>query len=522
LKRWDDRDVASALAIFARAYDAPLAVAQDPLSIDAGGNEDRSIRTHETRKRNEDTTASTLARQRLARVAPEMMEAGLQPATVRLLAYALTAVREPGWLRTQAFSTAVARWIADRDADEAPFETPATSIAPDRGPHSISTRQPQRVSGQSTLREIDSQAFDEVETDANPGRQQPARTPVKNTSTPRIASDIEHLEVQAEQPQYSASSNTSADDTPTTASRAGDVSAFVAPLPEWMPDTQEPVSEMPPHRPIDTATVARQKAITEQLPEGEIDTAFGGLFYLLNAALALGLYGDFSAPRAPGLALSPWDWLALTGRRWFGREFERDPLWRLLATLAGRVPRDEPGADFDAPARWAISDAWLAPWSGRASVSTVHYRSTTGRLQLWHADGVVLFDVPRDLRRTPLAQAQRLCASRRLLRGAPLHRLTRACTQCPAALAVVAAVLSAGTAGAGARRRCVRRGCHRTAVSSARERALGYHHAAGATVARDAAAAGAYRGSGPRSGLDSRRRSFAAIRILMRPAHARF
>jgi hypothetical protein len=70
-----------------------------------------------------------------------------------------------------------------------------------------------------------------------------------------------------------------------------------------------------------------------------VRTQFGGVFYLLNAALALQLYSDFTAPRGANLRLSPWDWLALVGRAWFGREFVRDPVWELLASLAGREGR---------------------------------------------------------------------------------------------------------------------------------------------------------------------------------------
>ncbi len=426
LKRLDDGDVASALAMLARAYDAPLAVARDPIPIDANHKHDRSVRRQETRKRNEDTTASTLARQRLARVVPEMMEAGLQPAAMRLLAYALTAAREPGWLRTQAFSIAVARWTAERDTGKTSFGTPASGIAPDSGPAMISTRQPPQVSGQSARPGTGPLVFSEVESDLHPTQPPPLPILEKSAATPHAAIAAGQHESQIERQQYGTAASTGDDDTPAAASRAEDTSAFVEASPEWTADTLELRSEAPSHRSIDESPLAMREATARPLSEGEIDTAFGGLFYLLNAALALGLYGDFSAPRAPGLALSPWDWLALIGRRWFGREFERDPLWRLLATLAGRVQRDEPGADFDAPKRWAISDAWLAPWLAEAPITAVHYRTTAGRLQLWHADGFVLFDVSRDLRRKPLAQAQRLCASRRLLRGARLQRLARA------------------------------------------------------------------------------------------------
>lgn len=65
-----------------------------------------------------------------------------------------------------------------------------------------------------------------------------------------------------------------------------------------------------------------------------IETDHGGVLYLLNAALHLGFYPDFTRPQDPGIALSPWDFLALCGERLAGRSFRRDALWSLLTTLA--------------------------------------------------------------------------------------------------------------------------------------------------------------------------------------------
>lgn len=92
-----------------------------------------------------------------------------------------------------------------------------------------------------------------------------------------------------------------------------------------------------------TAAAGEAPVTPEQsLPVGyasPVRTRFGGIFYLLNAALALKLYADFASPRGSNLRISPWDWLALVGRAWFGREFVRDPVWKLLAGLAGRGRR---------------------------------------------------------------------------------------------------------------------------------------------------------------------------------------
>jgi hypothetical protein len=79
----------------------------------------------------------------------------------------------------------------------------------------------------------------------------------------------------------------------------------------------------------------------------QIHTDWGGSLYLVNVAIALGLYGDFTAPARPGLALPLWDFLALVGERMIGDAFAEDPLPALFASLSGRAENDAPGADFE-------------------------------------------------------------------------------------------------------------------------------------------------------------------------------
>ena len=56
------------------------------------------------------------------------------------------------------------------------------------------------------------------------------------------------------------------------------------------------------------------------------ETGHGGLFFVMTAALQLGLYGDFSQPLHRGLEMSPWRFLYETGVAFGGRRFVRDPL----------------------------------------------------------------------------------------------------------------------------------------------------------------------------------------------------
>ena len=82
-----------------------------------------------------------------------------------------------------------------------------------------------------------------------------------------------------------------------------------------------------------------------------VETEFGGMFYLLNVALALGLYADFTAPLGPRLDVSIWRFISLVGRGLLRDGNPDDPLWPLLIDLAGPVLPEERarGSTFD---RW--------------------------------------------------------------------------------------------------------------------------------------------------------------------------
>ncbi|GAA5176676.1 hypothetical protein GCM10025771_11950 [Niveibacterium umoris] len=121
----------------------------------------------------------------------------------------------------------------------------------------------------------------------------------------------------------------------------------------------------------------------------------GGVFHLLNLALALDLYPDFSRPAERGLALHPWDFLALLATAMLGEAFAADPLADWLADAAGR-PRDcVPGLWAGAPPPdWRLPPGWLVPWAAqRASWRSAQ---TKRRHALWHPAGFCVADLPRD------------------------------------------------------------------------------------------------------------------------------
>jgi hypothetical protein len=122
-----------------------------------------------------------------------------------------------------------------------------------------------------------------------------------------------------------------------------------------------------------------------------VETELGGLFYLLNLALALELYCDFSTPARPGIELDPWHFVALLGRRLLDEPAAGDPAWRLLDTL--RAP-----ARFAPPRNWRIPRAWLAPFP---RAGTWRYSRAGGRLRVRHPAGFLVLDSPLGRARLP-------------------------------------------------------------------------------------------------------------------------
>ena len=124
-----------------------------------------------------------------------------------------------------------------------------------------------------------------------------------------------------------------------------------------------------------------------------VETNHGGIFYLINLALHLDLYGDFTNPTRPGLDLPIADFLALVSESLIGPALQQDPIWPLLANLAHRTTSIEPGSHFHPPESWRLPPFWLRsfpepgdwPWS-----------ILGGRLRLWHHAGFPVLDIPLD------------------------------------------------------------------------------------------------------------------------------
>jgi hypothetical protein len=80
-----------------------------------------------------------------------------------------------------------------------------------------------------------------------------------------------------------------------------------------------------------------------------VESDFAGVVYLVNLALYLQLYTDFTRPLGASLDLPLGDFLAVIGERACGGRFTRDPVWAVLACLSGRDPEERPARDFAPP-----------------------------------------------------------------------------------------------------------------------------------------------------------------------------
>jgi hypothetical protein len=321
--------------------------------------------------------ASVDARRRLTEIVPEAETSGLTAAQRRLLAVALGLHRAPAWTRGPQFAAA----LASLELEAAAF----TALA-----DVIGAAEPEISSSDVS----------------------PLLPPSPQARPQTAAGDIAN---SAEGAKYEAFNAPASEH---SGSAWGAASPAPAPSPENA--VEGPAAMLPRAPPL--AATPSDGSYAVVLPARLVETRFGGIFYLLNAALALGLYSDFTQPRMPGIALSPWDWLALIGRAWFGREFARDKVWELLSELAGRSPRQRPGCHFAAPESWSVPAEWLDPWG---EVEVVRVYATRRRLQLWHDAGFVLNDTARADGFAPLAQARTLRAESEALHQAKPLRVRR-------------------------------------------------------------------------------------------------
>jgi hypothetical protein len=296
------------------------------------------------------------------------------------LGIALVLQRAPRWARSAEFAEAIGQWIiASARSSEARLPALRGIIA--RPPLAKTRDTPTST---TTVRETS-----HCDRDAKGPAVSLSTRPSEETFAPREVRSVAGPPAMAT-PSAEALEQAGDSDVPINRIDAEPLSPAIAPR------NTQPSSPLTPRDEFLTAThplssLGEPFSRPSQSREREIETNFGGVFYLLTASLQLGLYGDFTTPMQPGLALSVWDFLALTGRELAGPEFAGDPLWQLLAESDGRGDDEVPGAQFDPPDCWQLPPDWLKAFPDGL---VWHWSIHAGRMRIEHPEGFTIVDLP--------------------------------------------------------------------------------------------------------------------------------
>jgi hypothetical protein len=256
-------------------------------------------------------------------VAGEAETPGLTPGERAFLGVALTLVRAPSFARSAAFAAALAAW---REAVAIPLAS-APRATPRTGPSGSSVHSPPAF-----LDEPGVESTRPPEQDSS-GSTFPVSEVPQLPDHPSVLASVAAIADASSGPEALAvdlSTRPSAPDGSPTAP-ASYTFGEESPAPSWTAPAsrgQTPLSARRRARPFGART----------------NTGLGGLFYLVNVGVYLGLYGD-----EHNLPLSIWDFVALVGRGLLANSVPEDLVWPLLAALAGRPDDATPGADFALP-----------------------------------------------------------------------------------------------------------------------------------------------------------------------------
>jgi hypothetical protein len=365
---------AAGAVLRALAAGAPAATAMTPAPAPAG-------------------EASALAAPPWLRWAPESAEPTLPVEARWLIGIGLGLARAPSQLRAPQFALELAAWSAVEPAVAAPPRPAATpahlSMAvPQDAPAAAATAAcpPAALPAHAPLApptDVDARGATPAPTGARPPDASPSPP-----SEPTAATVATAPVGRDGPPPSSTAASAAGAATAVLASAADPVDAGAGAAVEPAADPAATPDPGPPAA-ARSAESARLPTARSRFPAGGVATTLGGVFYLVNVALHLGLYGD--SPEGDALALPLWDFVALVGRALAGDGHGDDPVWPLLAELAGRAPDQPPGADFTPPPDWRLPVAWQRPFVDGAPAS---WSIVAGRLLVTHAAGFTILDVP--------------------------------------------------------------------------------------------------------------------------------
>jgi hypothetical protein len=312
-----------------------------PRLVQPAGEHESSIPTRKERMtKPADETWLPLVREAFTR--------GLPPAKRSLLAQALMLRRAPALARAVSFQQQLARWAEEEHFDDPPAEESADKP--------------------KTIAWIDSARNDPH----HPPHQQ------DNTVVDRIQSPHTAYDLPASRAEFATG------EIPGVSIPAQHAADLIAP---------KNADLIAPRKKIEAFGL---------LAPSCIQTALGGIFFLLNVAIHLKLYADFTCPRGGNLELDVWDFLYLLGQRFVSPERQADAVFHLLTELSGRSTGEEPGEKFIPPDSWRLPPHWLDAFPETFEQQEV---VCNGRRLLHHPGGFLLVDEPLG---TPIRATQPL------------------------------------------------------------------------------------------------------------------
>jgi hypothetical protein len=329
------------------------------------------------------------------RFAPESRERALDVEQALLLGVGLMLTRAPTYARSQAFARDVGEWLGGLGSDGAPFvshDAAAESSLEERSDEASRTTGVEFESASASEGSAARTLVEDGESNSV-GRTRTAAREPKHLSGPK-ASESSLTSRRVESRQSSSDEELNEDEESSVETKApveGSNELALTHAHESGLRSRTDVTDLRPSRTSSESAITKEPSThAPPLLEACVETRLGGLFYLINVGLFLELYGDFTTPLRPGLALSVWDFVALVGRRLCGAGFETDAVWPLLARLAGRVDGESPGHDFEPPMDWRVPPLWLAPFPEHG---VWRWHAEDGRLRVRHQEEFVLLDV---------------------------------------------------------------------------------------------------------------------------------
>lgn len=322
-------------------------------------------------------------------------ESGLEVGQQLLLSIGLLIQSAPAVVRTRRFARAVMDWQERISAGS------VKHAAENDDQRAI--REPELNSVYSAARDVRVDPLDEESPVVAPYRGQPSRTVEFLIEEPASAS------AGLEKMRPADSADTQPRESPPVAqsevARKGNATARVEAVSELGMQANEPDPasrlDLQSEHSSEQGSLGRESELQassdiagEEILETQqqLDTRFGGLFFLLNVGIYLNLYGDFTTPRAAGIELNIWDFVALLGKELVAPD--DDPIWPFLAQLAGREADDTPGKGFMPEPDWRVAPDWLTDFSTERPWS---WNTSEGRLRVAHPEGFLVLDLALDL-----------------------------------------------------------------------------------------------------------------------------